>query len=89
MFTENSIQKLCTTDVRRLSEGDNTEFGDLPRKTLLRPDEVARFLSVSLKTVYRWYRSGFIEGAKAKRSLRIYRDSIVNLVNEKGSSPHQ
>ncbi len=73
----------------RLSEGDNTEFGDLPRKTLLRPDEVARFLSVSLKTVYRWYRYGFIEGAKAKRSLRIYRDSVLKLIDEKDPFPHQ
>jgi excisionase family DNA binding protein len=74
---------------RRLSEGDATEFRDLPRKTLLRPGEVALFLSVSLETVYRWYRSGFIEGVKAKSSIRIYRDSIIKLVDEKDSLPHQ
>jgi excisionase family DNA binding protein len=56
-------------------------FQDLPHKTLLRPDEVALFLSVSLKTVYRWYRTGLIEGTKVKRSLRIYRDSILRLVD--------
>jgi excisionase family DNA binding protein len=56
-------------------------FSDLPHKTLLRPDEVALFLSVSLKTVYRWYRTGLIEGTKVKRSLRIYRDSILRLVD--------
>ena len=65
------------------------EFGDLPHKTLLRPDEVARFLSVSLKTVYRWYCSGLIEGAKVRGSLRIYRDSILKLVGEKDSLPHR
>jgi excisionase family DNA binding protein len=58
-------------------------FADLPQKTFLRPDEVALFLSVSLKTVYRWYRSGLIEGTKVKRSLRIYRDSILRLVDDK------
>jgi excisionase family DNA binding protein len=67
-----------------LSGEGTTEFQDLPHKTLLRPDEVALFMSVSLKTVYRWYRSGLIEGAKVKRSLRIYRDSILKLVDEKG-----
>ena len=65
------------------------EFGDLPHKTLLRPDEVARFLSVSLKTVYRWYHSGYLDGAKARGSLRIYRDSILNLVDGKDSLPPQ
>ena len=64
-----------------LSKGVVTEFEDLPHKTLLRPDEVAIFLSVSLKTVYRWYRSGLIEGTKVKRSLRIYRDSILKLID--------
>ncbi|MGD0663725.1 MAG: helix-turn-helix domain-containing protein [Syntrophorhabdales bacterium] len=67
----------------------NMEFGDLPHKTLLRPDEVARFLSVSLKTVYRLYHSGLIEGVKANGSLRIYRDSLLKLVDEKDSLPHQ
>ena len=63
------------------------DFEDLPRKTLLRPGEVALFLSVSSKTVYRWYRLGFIEGAKFKGSLRIYRDSILKLVDEKEALP--
>jgi excisionase family DNA binding protein len=58
-------------------------FKDLPQKTLLRPDEVALFLSVSLKTIYRWYRAGLIDGTKVKRSLRIYRDSVLRLVDGK------
>jgi excisionase family DNA binding protein len=72
--------------VHRLAKGIGTEFYDLPRKTLLRPDEVAIFLSVSLKTVYRWYRSGLIEGTKVKRSLRIYRDSVLRLIDGNGSA---
>jgi excisionase family DNA binding protein len=64
-------------------------FGDLPLKTFLTSGEVARFLSVSLKTIHRWYHSGLIGGVKAGRSLRIYRDSIVKLVDEKDSFPDQ
>jgi excisionase family DNA binding protein len=59
---------------------DNVKYRDLPDKTLLRPNDVASFLSVSLKTVYRWHRLGTIKGIKVKGSLRIYRDSIVKLV---------
>jgi len=69
--------------------GVGTEFQDLPHKTLLRPDEVAVFLSVSLKTVYRWYRSGLIEGTKVKRSLRIFRESILRLIDGDGSLSDQ
>lgn len=60
---------------------DTEKFQDLPDKTLLRPNDVALFLSVSLKTVYRWYRLGAIQGIKVKGSLRIYRHSILKLVN--------
>jgi excisionase family DNA binding protein len=56
------------------------KYQDLPDKTLLRPNDVASFLSVSLKTVYRWHRLGTIRGIKVKGSLRIYRDSIMKLV---------
>ena len=72
-----------------MSKEYNTEFVDLPRKTLLKPDEVALFLSVSSNTVRRWYHSGLIAGVKAKRSLRIYRDSVVKLIDEKDSPSHQ
>ncbi len=63
-----------------LRMADKDQFADLPKKTLLRPEEVALFLGVSLKTIYRWYRSGAIEGTKLKRSLRIYRESVLALV---------
>jgi excisionase family DNA binding protein len=58
-------------------------FSDLPQRTLLTPEEVALFFGVSLKTVYRWYRSGLIEGMKLRRSMRIYRDSVVGLLQKK------
>jgi len=66
---------------------DDTELQDLPRKTHLRPDEVARFLSISLKTVYRRHRSGIIEGSRVTGALRISRDSVVRLVEENNSPP--
>jgi len=43
-------------------------FDDLPEKSLLRPEEVAGFLSVSLRTVYRWYEMGLIQGTRLNRS---------------------
>jgi len=46
-------------------------------------------LSVSLKTIDRWYQSGLIEGVKAVGPFRVYRGSIVKLVDERGSSPHK
>ena len=60
---------------------DTEKFQDLPDKTLLRPRDVAVFLSVSLKTVYRWYRQGSITGIKVRGSLRIYRGSITKLID--------
>ena len=85
----NKVRQFGECNSIGLTKGVATEFQDLPHKTLLRPDEVAIFLSVSLKTVYRWYRSGLIEGTKVKRSLRIYRDSILRLVDGNGSFSDQ
>jgi excisionase family DNA binding protein len=58
-------------------------FDELPRKTLLRPDEVAGFLNVSLRTIYRWYEMGVIEGTRLNRSVRIFRESVLKRVEEK------
>jgi excisionase family DNA binding protein len=58
---------------------------DLPQKPLLRPDEVAQFLSVSLNTIYRWHRSGILVGTKINRSLKIPRDSVLALIQEETS----
>jgi excisionase family DNA binding protein len=66
---------------------EDFEFRDLPDKTLLRVNDVARFLGVSLKTIYRWYHLGEIRGAKIKGSLRIYRASIVQLLGDRERLP--
>ena len=55
-------------------------FNDLPNKSLLRPDEVGAFLSVSEKTVRRWVAEGVIRGVRLGKSIRIFRDSIVNWI---------
>jgi excisionase family DNA binding protein len=66
------------------SSGENEiELSDLPKKTFLRPDEVALFLRVSLKTVYRWHAKGLLQGIRFQRSLRIFRESVVKLIREK------
>ena len=65
------------------SGGGEIELSDLPRKTFLRPDEVALFLRVSLKTVYRWHAKGLLKGIRFQRSLRIFRESVVKLIQER------
>ena len=44
---------------------------DLPDKKLLRPDEVAAFWRVSVKTVYRWVEMGIMPGVKKGGTLRV------------------
>ena len=55
-------------------------YADLPNKTLLRPDEVANFLQISRFSVYRLYECGEIDGLKAGKPLRIFRDSVITFV---------
>jgi excisionase family DNA binding protein len=47
---------------------------DLPDKELLRPDEVARFWRVSVKTVYRWIDMGVMDGVKKGGTVRVSRE---------------
>jgi len=50
---------------------------NLPDKELLRPDEVAKYLSVNRKTVYQWISSGKMEAVKVSRLLRIPRAEVI------------
>lgn len=61
-----------------------TKYADLPEKTLLRPDEVARFFSVSIRTVYGWVDMGRLQGNKYGKVLRIYRESVLRLAGRRG-----
>lgn len=52
----------------------------LPNKELLRPDEVAVYFSVSVKTIYRWIDEGKLEAVKvAERITRIERKAALKL----------
>ena len=53
---------------------------DLPDKTLLRPDEVADFFSVELRTIYAWCDAGTLESVKIHGTMRIYRRSVLKAV---------
>ena len=44
---------------------------NLPDKELLRPDEVAKFWRVSVKTVYRWIDMGVMPGVKKGGTVRV------------------
>lgn len=57
----------------------------LPDRELLRPGEVARFLGVSAKTVYRWCDMGLLEAYKLNKSVRVIRRSLLDFM-EKGLS---
>jgi len=53
---------------------------DLPDKALLRPDEVAAYYSVSVKTVRGWIATGKLEAIKiAGGLLRIRRETISKI----------
>lgn len=45
----------------------------LPEKELLRPEEVADFWSVSVKTIYRWIDLGIIPAEKKGGTVRVRR----------------
>lgn len=47
---------------------------NLPDKKYLRPDEVAAFWRVSVKTVYRWVEMGVMDGVKKGGTLRISKE---------------
>ena len=52
----------------------------LPNKELLRPDEVAEYFSVSVKTIYRWIDEGKVPAVKVAQSvIRIERKAALNL----------
>ena len=50
---------------------------DLPRRTLVTPQEAANFLRVHRSTIYRWVDLGTIEGIRVRGSLRIPRSELI------------
>lgn len=50
---------------------------ELPKKGLLRVDEVAEFFDVKPVTVYRWISDGLITAEKYKKIIRVHRESVM------------
>jgi excisionase family DNA binding protein len=64
-----------------VTSGQGHALGNIDDRILLRVGEAAAVLSVSRWTIYRWVEEGRLRGTKVgKSSLRIFRDSIVGLV---------
>lgn len=77
------IRILLWSDPAKLSmKPAGRGLDELPNKRLLRPSEVAEFLGVSNKTIYRWFEMGLIEGVRMNRSIRILRTSVVARLSE-------
>ena len=57
-------------------------MSDLPKKDLLRPDEVAEYFSLSVRTVYGWIDMGKLDAVRVGpfRVLRIPRENLDKLI---------
>ena len=57
-------------------------MSDLPNKDLLRPDEVAKYFSLSVKTIYGWIDQGKIDAVRVgpSRVLRIRHENIKTII---------
>jgi len=64
-----------------------SKYQDLPKKTLLRPEEAAEFFSVDVKTVYAWCDDGTLQSMKIKGTMRIYRQSIMKALQGGDTAP--
>jgi excisionase family DNA binding protein len=61
----------------------------LPRKRFFRPDEVADFLLITKRTVYRMIHDGRLEGVDLnRRPWRIPREAIINLFHTPAPASH-
>jgi excisionase family DNA binding protein len=55
---------------------------DLPDKDLLRPDEVAKYFSLSVKTIYGWIDTGRIDAVRIAGTLRIRNEAVRSIIKE-------
>ena len=49
-----------------------------PQKELLRPDEVAKYFSVTPRTIRKWCEHGHLGSIKIGKTLRITRSSVMS-----------
>jgi excisionase family DNA binding protein len=54
---------------------------DLPLKKTFRPDEIAAFLSLSRRTVYRWIKAGRLPSLRLGGSVRVLREDLIKAVS--------
>jgi len=55
-------------------------MSELPNKALLRPDEVAKYLSVKRSIVYLWIKTGQMEGVKLPgKTIRVRREEVIRI----------
>ena len=56
-------------------------MNNLPNKALLRPDEVADYFSVDVRTIYLWIEEGIIQNAirVTKKTIRIPREEAIRI----------
>ncbi|HAP66877.1 MAG TPA: hypothetical protein DCQ99_03490 [Nitrospinae bacterium] len=55
---------------------------NLPDKEILRPQEVADYFSVSKRTIFRWCIEEKIKYCKPNGVIRIFRNSVLELVQK-------
>lgn len=62
---------------------------ELPKKALLRPDEVARYLGVSRSVIYAWCDLGVLEAEQYVEhgTIRIPREAVEELRRKRKKTP--
>jgi len=59
----------------------STNYPDIPNKSVLRPDEVAKVFGVTRRTVYNWHSEGKLEGQnKTGKCLRFCRETVIRFI---------
>jgi excisionase family DNA binding protein len=48
---------------------------------IITPEEAAKLLQVTTRTIYRWLEDGDLVGAKFGDTWRVNKDSIINKIN--------
>jgi excisionase family DNA binding protein len=64
-------------------------MNDLPKKTLLRPDEVARYLGVSRSVIYAWVDLGLLAAEQyvPGGTIRIPRQAVLDFRRAREKTP--
>ncbi|GEM_PF-4338098 len=64
----------------RMTDNLQDILNSIPNRQLLRVEEVADLLVVTKMTIYRWYDEDKLKGIKINGVLRIYRQSVVETI---------